>query len=216
MPLAALLTADWSKSPSRRAVYAAHVATRTVRRVPPPSHGWTLASLLQHAEPWRPEGAVVIAVDAPLGVPAPYLAAARAALALPDHATFLDLLAHVPADYFHVATAPEHWSLRRPFFAVPKGPGGLTQVLTRAGGTLRRRVDVATGAKSPFIASGIPGSVGSSAIALWQELRALGEHPRLAVWPFHGTLAELTREPRLVLAETYPRACGVPDPTCAD
>jgi hypothetical protein len=55
----------------------------------------------------------------------------------------------VPADYFHVTTAPEHWSVRGPFFAVPKGPGGLTQVLTRAGITLRRCVDVATGAKSP-------------------------------------------------------------------
>lgn len=87
----------------------------------------------------------------------------------------------MPADYFHVATAPELWSLRRPFFAVPKGPGGLTQVLGRAGGPLRRRVDIATGVKSPFIAWGIPGSIGSGAIALWQELRALGEHPRLAV-----------------------------------
>ena len=207
MPIAALLAADWSKSSSRRAVYVATTASPSVRRLASPG-GWTLTSLLDAAEPWRQHGAVVVAIDAPLGVPRACWTRARAAFRLPASATFLDLVDRLPASAFAVASAPTPWDVRRPFFAVPKGAGGLTRVLTSAGCSLRRAVDEATGAKSPFIAAGIPGSVGSSAIALWRELQTLRARGRdVAVWPFDGPLATLTRRRQIVLAETYPRAC---------
>jgi hypothetical protein len=72
--------------------------------------------------------------------------------------------------------------------------GGLTRVLTVAQGSLRRAVDEATGAKSPFIAAGIPDSVGSSAIALWREQQTLRASGRdVAVWPFDDFDACLRR-----------------------
>lgn len=207
IPIAALLAADWSKSSSRRAVYVATTASPSVRRLAWPG-GWNLTSLLDAAEPWRQHGAVVVAIDAPLGVPRAYWTRARAAFRLPASATFLDLVDRLPASAFAVSSEPTAWDVRRPFFAVPKGAGGLTRVLTVAQSSLRRAVDEATGAKSPFIAAGIPGSVGSSAIALWRELQTLRASGRdVAVWPFDGPLATLTRRRRIVLAETYPRAC---------
>ena len=70
-----------------------------------------------------------------------------------------------------------------------------------------RRIDRITGAKAVFIKSGIPGSVGSAACALWQELA-----PRLTasrgfkVWPFEGDLQVLLESSPIVVGEIYPRA----------
>jgi hypothetical protein len=68
-----------------------------------------------------------------------------------------------------------------------------------------RAIDVATGAKSPFVVAGIPGSVGSGSRALWSELAdALGGARDVALWPFDGPLDSIGR--RIALAEMYPRA----------
>lgn len=96
MPIAALLAADWSKSSSRRAVYVATTASPSVRRLAWPG-GWTLTSLLDAAEPWRQHGAVVVAIDAPLGVPRACWTRARAAFRLPASATFQQPVMAAPA-----------------------------------------------------------------------------------------------------------------------
>jgi hypothetical protein len=58
-----------------------------------------------------------------------------------------------------------------------------------------------------FIVSGIPGTVGSAARSVWQELVALRQGPdRVLVWPFDGPLERLQAHPGTVLAEIYPRA----------
>ncbi len=71
---ATIVSADWSKHAAKRAVYVADVPTRSVRRET--SSTWTLASLIALAA--RLPGPVLVGLDVALGLPASYLAAARA------------------------------------------------------------------------------------------------------------------------------------------
>jgi hypothetical protein len=113
-------------------------------------------------------------------------------------------------------TDPRDWSLVRPFFVVAAGEGGRTAfdgAAARAGvPSLLRRLDLQTNANRVFITAGIPGSVGSSACNVWISLRALVSLRRsFAVWPFEGTLEDLTSTKAVILAEVYPRRladCG--------
>lgn len=77
MTWAAILSADWSKDPRKREVYAASPAERRVARVQPPSAGWTVSSVLGAADRIcsSHRAAVLVGFDAPLGVPASYWAA---------------------------------------------------------------------------------------------------------------------------------------------
>jgi hypothetical protein len=64
-----------------------------------------------------------------------------------------------------------------------------------------------TGAKAVFIKSGVTGSVGSAACALWQELASqLTADRTFKVWPFEGELQELLQSTSVVVGEMYPRA----------
>ena len=67
---------------------------------------------------------------------------------------------------------------------------------------LLREVDAATGAKSVFILSGIPGAVGSASRQIWSEIHR-SRRP-LAVWPYEADLEAMPPD-RPVLAEQYPR-----------
>jgi hypothetical protein len=127
-------------------------------------------------------------------------------------ATFLDLLAGTRAmpRFFDATADARDWSVERPFFAVPTGAGGLRSYLEAAAQRdvdLYRRIDRLTGAKAVFIRSGVPGSVGSAACALWQELAPyVGERRAFSVWPFEGHLEALLRSTSVVVGEIYPRA----------
>jgi hypothetical protein len=154
----------------------------------------------------------VAAFDVPLGVPQSYLTAlARLQDAAPME-TFLDVLRGVSSTpYFYEATkAAQDWRIGRPFFVVPGGDGGLgtyVAAAARAGVGLYRKIDRTTGAKAAFIKSGVPGSVGSAASALWQELVSeLTPDRTFKVWPFEGTLEDLLRSGGVVVGEMYPRA----------
>ncbi len=208
MPIAAILAVDWGKFPKKRAVYVAETSARTVRRL---TGTWSLEALVETARTWQGDGAVIIAIDAPLGVPAEYFSQMRAQLRLKENASFLGLLDAAPDGYFDVVKHPRAWLHQRPFFSVLPGKDGLGAFKRKAGCEIAREVDRRTRAKSPFIASGIPGSVGSGAIELWRQLRTLRADSRLSravkVWPFEGSLGKLTRTNHIILAETYPRAC---------
>ena len=204
-----VLCADWSKEFTRRAVYAAEFADGwDVRRVFRPA--WTLSAVLAEARARATRGPVLVAVDAPFGVPRGYLEAVR--VAHPSISTFPDLLTTSArwAHYFDAVGTATEWSLQRPFFKVPAGRGARTafDAAARAQGvaSLRRVIDVRTSANPLFITAGIPGSVGSATCDLWQELRNLLPSRDFAIWPFDGDLETLRQTHRVVLGEMYPRA----------
>ena len=151
---------------------------------------------------------MLLSFDVPLGVPGAFLSASAAALGRRAD-TFLEWLRVVRgrSDFFEPVRRPEDWRPDRPFFAVPKGTGALKAFeaeAARQNATLRRELDKALHAKSPFITSGIPGSVGSSVCDLWQALDVTRDDVRL--WPFAGRLGELLAPGRVVVGEIYPRA----------
>jgi hypothetical protein len=206
-----ILCADWGKESAKRAVYLADVDGRVVRRVP--GEAWSLARLLEEAQRFTSIGSVLVTVDAPLGVPESYLAALNKVRSGQPLGTFLDLLASISSmpRFFDGTSVPEEWRLDCPFFAVPRAAdGGLSAYVDAAasrGVSIRRSIDVKTAAKSVFIKSGIPGSVGSAACALWQELAPLLRRDRtFTVWPFEGDLQMLLRTSSVVVGEIYPRA----------
>jgi hypothetical protein len=93
MAPARIVCADWSADHRRREVYIAHVSTRAIGRLSPPSGGWTVRTLVQAASTEPPDGSTLVGIDVPLGVPA----SLADALGLAAGATFLDLLGHVAA-----------------------------------------------------------------------------------------------------------------------
>lgn len=169
----------------------------------------TLDSVLNHARSLP--GPVLVGIDAAIGVPDHYLEQARLANPAWHNArNFLDWLrgtTQIPHIFDEVNSAQD-WRSDRPFIAVGKGKGSLNAFWTKSGGDLKRAVDRSTGAKSPFIVSGIPGTVGSGTRILWEELACrIGKSREFGIWPFEGDLALLSKQKHIVLGEIYPRAC---------
>jgi len=206
---AAILCADWGKAARKRRVYVADVEQALVRRL---SHtAWTFATVLQAARDLRSNGPVLVALDAAFGVPESYLQAVqRERRAGP--AGFLDLLRSIDQwpGFFDAARQPHEWRPTRPFVHVPGVAGGKTaffEAAARQGVDLLRRIDRATGAKPIFITAGIPGSVGSATVDLWQAISpTLNSERDFRIWPFEGSLSTLLAGNRLVVAEVYPTA----------
>jgi hypothetical protein len=171
----------------------------------------------QGAEPCSSKGSVLVAFDAPLGVPESYLAAAQQVQSWKSPKTFLELLACASStpQFFDATLSPDDWKIERPFFSVPEGQGGLTKYqdsARRMRVDLYRAIDERTKAKTVFAKSGIPGSVGSAACDLWQNLGALLREIRnFKIWPFEGDLELLLRELSVVIGEIYPRAAYATD-----
>jgi hypothetical protein len=207
-----IVCADWSKHPAKRAVWAAAPATKAVRRLEPaPAEPWTVARIVERATQLvGPSGSALVSFDAPIGVPESYLDAARAAFGAPADATFLDWLPRAAAsrEFWDPVRSAADWSVRRPFFVVPKGTGSLTGfngAAASAGIELKRYVEFASHGKSVF-AFGLPGQVAPAAQTLWRELLlARNDYPGFVVWPFEGSL-DVPEQGGLVVAENYPRA----------
>ncbi|UJR85116.1 hypothetical protein [Sandaracinus amylolyticus] len=196
---------DWSKELAGRQAWVAEIGMRRI--APLEDVTPTLDALLAFARALP--GCTVIGIDAALGVPRAYLEGARAAVPAwreaSDFLTWLVLACESPA-FEREAGSAAAWRHDRPFIAVPAGKGALDAFWTRAGGRLLREIDVATGAKSPFVVSGVPGTVGSGTRVLWAELaRLLSGTCDFAVWPFDGGLDAIER--RIAIAEIYPRVC---------
>jgi len=211
--LATIVCADWSQEPRHRDAYVADVDRRTVSRLG--VEPLTLPSLLRGARE-RHAAPTIVGIDAPLGAPRSLLDATRAALDVPPTATFPQWLARLSRlpQFFDPVNEPAAWSPLRPFFRVSKGPDGLGRwfrAMRSHGVEPYRLVDKAASAKSAFILSGIPGSVGSSVRDVWRSLAEIlgGGDGGPRVWPFDP------REPEdatagVVLAEIYPRALYAP------
>ena len=171
--VSAILCADWSKEQRKRAVFIADIGARTVSRVG--RADWSVAKLLEVAQPWTEQGSVLVTFDAPLGVPASYLKAASRGPLGGGPENFLEFLGRVWSDpgFLDTTVRANEWTVERPFFDVPAGEGTLTSYVQAAGAVgvdLYRAIDRLTKAKSVFIKSGIPGTVGSGACALWKDL----------------------------------------------
>lgn len=159
----------------------------------------SLEALLQAASRMAAGQRLWVALDVGLGVPAPYWKALLQHTGA-AYATFVDWLLDGPDPAERISDPAEAWQLDRPFFRVPKGRGALTRIMARTPGILRE-VDRATGGKSVFILSGVPGAVGQASRLIWSEIHGLRRtgHP-LRVWPF-----ESARGQGPVLVEMYPR-----------
>ena len=208
--LSAILCADWGKEFSKRAVYAADVSARVVRRVS--GDGWSVAGVLAEAQRWTSTGSVLATFDAPLGVPESYLTALGRLPGAQPLATFLDLLARARSmpRFYDATTVARDWIVERPFFSVPAGDGGLgtyVDAAARFGVDMYRQIDRMTGAKAVFIKSGVPGSVGSAACALWQELASeLTATAPSRSGRSRGKFKTLLQSTSVVVGEMYPRA----------
>jgi hypothetical protein len=207
-----IFCADWAKPVSGREVYRADVPGRAVAREPPPKGGWTVSELMKAGMRRRRDGPVLIGFDAPLGVPKSYLDVAISTV--PEWAGckgFVDwlLVASQRPAFFSETADRGAWSLESPFFVISKKGRLLWEKRARSLGVESlREIDKLTGAKSVFVVSGIPGSVGSAARDIWQGLVPFLKEPSpsVAVWPFKGTLEELAGSEGVVVGEIYPRA----------
>lgn len=196
-----IVCADWSKNRGKREVYAASPQGRRVWRLAPPVGGWTLDSVVAASgdlESGR-DGAALVGFDAPFGLPASFLRAT-------GQPTFRAWLQQIEPTTLEPVTGADQWSPERPFVVVPAGAGSrkaIEQQMASLGIDAMRRIDLAARANPVFIAGGIAGSVGSSAIDLWRSLRE--STSRVAVWPFDGVLEEVAARAPVVLGEIYPR-----------
>lgn len=208
MAISAYICADWSKERKKRTAFLADPLMRHIRKLPN-EPTLTFSGMLDVATTFAANGSVILGFDVPIGVPCSFLYGQHNTFGA---ITFRELLeSHgASAAFFQQTLTPIEWSPKKPFFAVPKGQGALsafTEAAQRFGVDLYRKIEKLTGGKSLFITHGIPGSVGSSVCALWPEIaEAIHRHQRFSMWPFDGTIEELTSAAGVVVGEIYPRA----------
>ena len=199
---AALVCADWSSNPGGRAAYVARPADRVIRRVDFAS--CTFETLISESVRMAKGGPVLIGIDVPIGIPKSFASHPGDDL---DFTQWLRTTVAHSSDFLRPCGRAEEWLRERPFFAVQSGKGGYTRwvdLMRAERCEPLRDVDRLTGAKSLFVTSGSPGSVGSSVLDIWPQL--LQHRRTVSVWPFDGPLKELMDPRRPTVAEIYPRA----------
>lgn len=206
---APIVSVDWSARAAGRAVHVSlpDRGGRCIRRVVPPGDGWDLEAIVSLAARLKDEfdRSTLVAVDAVLGFPTAFGARTPCD-------GFLETLPWLEEEGGLTTRVIEaaDWSPRRPLFAVPAGAGGLTGFLDRAGGrsVIYRQVERALRANPVFATSGIPGSVGSGSMVLWEQILRIRRHsgPDFEIWPFETTRRRGVH-PTLIVGECYPKAC---------
>jgi hypothetical protein len=202
--------ADWSVHPGKRWM------AQAVRRpgggylALPPAPVAALGDFwLRLGEAGR-GGPILVGFDFPIGLPAAY---ARQA-GIEDFALALAGFGEARwRDFYEVAAHPEQIALARPFY--PARPGGCTrrQLVDGLGfetwQDLHRGCDGATAARPaacPMFWTLGGNQVGKAMIVGWRDLLvpARRDGVDVAIWPFDGAFADLTRSRRFVVAEAYP------------
>ena len=205
-----IVCVDWGVGLAKRRAWVSTLEDRSVCEL----HGgpWTVARLFEAARHLKGRG--ILSIDAVLGIPNDYLRRWRdSSPTRHSVAGFTSWLscAHATPGFYTSAPNAGAWSVDRPFIAVPGGEGALSAFWQVTGGRLLRQIEKQTGAKSAFIVSGIPGTVGSGTRALWSELAPLLAQRRdgndFGIWPFEGRLPKLLARHKIVLGEIYPRVC---------
>lgn len=206
-----IVHADWGTDPRKRWQGTANLTAGGRYRVnaaePVGDTATWLDRLRQRA---GADGAILLGLDLPLGVPLAW--AERAGI--DDFAALLPELGSGPwSDLYQPAETATEIRLRRPFY--PQRPGGTRRQHLVDGlgledsNQLFRVCDRATdtrAAASPLFWTLGAKQVGKAAITAWRDVLgpALRERDDVALWPFAGSLDDLLQDGRIVIAETYP------------
>ncbi len=198
-----IIAVDWGKDTVKRAAFIANTNSRIVSKLH--FDGSLLDLLKQHESSSQ---SVLIGIDAAIGFPY------NAWQLLPDNlrtssAHFIDFLLgkNRPERFFEKVAQVEDWLPTMPFISPPPGKWSRSAFELASNDGLRRPLDKKLGGNPMFVASGIPGSVGSGTLALWQELISLKNRTSFSIWPFDGSFDFLIKRPKPVIAEIYPKAC---------
>lgn len=211
-----LTHADWSIHPAKRwQITATRQPNGRYHLAAPALVGPAETLLTRLRADVPPTATLWLGVDFPLGVPAHW--ASQVGL---TH--FLDLLRHwgqPPWETFdHIAATPADISPYRPFYPAgrPTPPARHAHLAAALNApdiaALRRTCDQPQPhrrAAAPLFWTLGAQQVGKAALSGWRELLVPGlhQHANLRLWPFHGSLANLTQPGQSVVIETYPAEC---------
>lgn len=202
-----LVHADWSVSPKKRWVARAEWAGGwTVKSVKPvgPTPAF-VADLLTAAATRR----VLAGFDFPIGLPRGY----GAKTGETNFSAFLRRIGTARWSRFaDIARTPDEISIERPFYPAGSTSGVTQAALFEAHGEaafdgLRRDCERATGARRaacPIFWTLGGNQVGRGALSGWVEVVKPAQAGGASLWPFDGSLEDLSAHPGLVIAETYP------------
>ena len=202
-----LVHADWSVSPKKRWVARAEWAAGwTVTSVQPvgPTTAF-VGDLLTAASTRR----VLAGFDFPIGLPSSYGAKTGEG----DFSAFLRGIGTGRwSGFADVARMAEEVSIERPFYPARSLKGVTRDELIQGLGVPRfddlfRQCERGTGerrAACPIFWTLGGQQVGKGALSGWVEVVKPAQAGGASVWPFDGSLEDLTTQPRLIIAETYP------------
>ncbi|QRM36055.1 DUF429 domain-containing protein [Microvirga sp. VF16] len=203
-----LIHADWSVDPRKR-WQASAIRDNGLWKVSAPCPVGAIPTFLDGIFSNAHGGRTLVGFDFPIGIPSAY----GSKTGLVD---FRDGLRNFGegdwAQFFDVVDQPDDVSIRRPFY--PKGSlKGVSRSSLVAGlgmesfdsllRTCERRTSDRQAACSLFWTLG-GNQAGRAAISGWREVVRAALERGAALWPFDGSLAELSARSDVVLAETYP------------
>ncbi|NEI14591.1 DUF429 domain-containing protein [Rhizobium leguminosarum] len=207
MSVAVIAHCDWSIDRNKRWMcVAVRRGTKWILSAPEPV-GETKDFIPRLRNRADAGAALLIGFDFPIGLPAGY----GKALGLADFRSVLRAFGAGRFErWFDVAEHRSDIAIDRPFY--PMRPGGTQRqhlfdaLGVGSGGELLRRCERATADRGDacmlFWTLG-GNQVGKAAITGWQEI-IMPNLSEVALWPFDGSLAELTKPGATVVAETYP------------
>ena len=208
-PIDQIAHADWSVNPKRR--WLVRIERRTDSwHVHAPELVGDLSTLLGRTAAPARGGNSLLGLDLPIGAPRFWAEKAQVEEFLP----FLKAIGQSPwEDFYNPALTTAEIGPNRPFY--PARPGGTKQAhLVQGLGAssmddLCRRVDFNAEGKraaTPLFWTLGAAQVGKAALSFWREVLqpALLAPSPPAVWPFDGTLSDLTSQNSMTICETYP------------
>jgi hypothetical protein len=202
-----LTLADWSVSEQKRWSATAECHGNCWKIESPPSKVGCSSTFLDEAFKHGDRKRVLLGFDFPIGLPEAYCRRT-------DLPRFKDVLPILGTGqwrhFFEASSRPEDISLLRPFFPQESRRGVTRAILAEKLGiplhALLRECERTKDKRTPCCLFWTLGAnqVGKAAISGWREVIGPAMKRGAKLWPFDGALAELTKTPGGVIAETYP------------
>jgi hypothetical protein len=200
-----LTHADWSMSDQKRWAATAECHGNCWKIESPPSKVGCSSTFIDEAFKHGDRKRVLLGFDFPIGIPEAY----GRQTGFSNFRDALGFFGAGPWEQFF-ASRPGEVSLRKPFYPRSSRKGAKRATLAETLGIpshdLMRECERTKHKRTPcclFWTLG-PNQVGKAAISGWREVIAPAVELHARLWPFDGTLAELTKTPGVVIAETYP------------